>query len=113
MRRSTRRRQLRRLDQALFGLDGDTRALTAGVRRKIAAETLGVSLKTFLRKHEEPMRSTDRPSRSSCSAPSSDSARGAIELAAAHPVESGMAVHWIERFQAYYRTLVADLRPRR
>ena len=99
---------------ALFGLDGNTRALTAGVRRSMAADILGVSLKTFLRKHEGPMiNQVARLILALCT--EQQQREGRIRLAAAHPVESSLAVHWIERFEAYYRlwtpiyALAADL----
>lgn len=88
--------------RALVGLDGDTRTLTAGVRRGIAAQNLGISLKTFLRKHEDPMlNQTARQILVLCA--EQQLRDGRDRLAAAHPVESGMATHWVERFQAYYR----------
>jgi len=88
--------------QALLGLTPDTRVLTAGVRRSMAAAALGCGLSTFLRKHEEPMLrqvarqivvlSTEQQMRD-----------GREQLVARHPVESKIALHWIEMFQAYYR----------
>lgn len=100
--------------QALFGLDGDTRTLTSGVRRGIAADRLGVSIRTFRRNHEDPMlNQVARQILVLCAEQQQREGRG--RLAAAHPVESGIALHWIERFEAYYQlwtpiyALAADL----
>ena len=100
--------------RALIGLDDDTRTLTAGVRRSIAAQCLGVSLKTLLRRHEEQLlNQTARQILVLCA--DQRQRDGRDRLAAEHPVESGMAFHWLERFQAYYRLwspiygLAADL----
>jgi len=88
--------------QALFGLDGDTRTVTAGVRREIAAERLGVAVRTFRRKHEDPM--LDQVAHQVLVLCSEQGQReGRDEMAAEHPVESGMAALWVERFEAYYR----------
>jgi hypothetical protein len=98
----------------LFGLEADTRAVTAGVRRERAAQALGCSVRTLRRRHEAAMLEqvatqilvllNERRLR-----------EGGRRLAAKHPVESEMAAHWVEMFQAYYRTwtpiygLAADL----
>lgn len=100
--------------RALFGLDGDTRTLTAGVRRGTAAKEIGVSLKTFLRKHEsDALNQIGRQILVLCAEQRQREERD--RMAAAHPAESAMAVQWIDRFQAYYRLwspiygLAADL----
>ena len=86
----------------LIGLDADTRALTAGVRRINAAEALGCSEKTFRTKHEPAM--LNDLARSILVLCAEQRLRdGREQLAARHPVESQIAVQWIERFEAYYR----------
>jgi hypothetical protein len=88
--------------RALFGLDPETRVLTAGVRRNTAAEALGCSQKTFLRKHENAML-LQVAGQILVLCAEQHMRDGRTRLAAQHPVESGIAVHWIERFEAYYR----------
>lgn len=98
----------------LFGLNPDSRTLTAGVRRAQAAEALGVSLKTLLRKHEGPMlEQVAAQILTLCTEQRLLDAREQLEPTP--PVESGLALHWIEMFQAYFRlwtpiyALAADL----
>jgi hypothetical protein len=86
---------------ALYGLDGDGRSLTSGVRRQNAADRLGVSIRTFLRKEDAMLNQIARQMLVLCS--DQQQRDGRHRLAAAHPVESGMAAQWIERFEAYYR----------
>jgi hypothetical protein len=86
----------------LFGLDGHTRTLTGGVRRANAAEKLGISERTFRRKHEEPMlREVARMILVLCNERRLHDGRD--RLSARHPVESDIAIQWIELFRAYYR----------
>lgn len=86
----------------LFGLDGDTRMLTGGVRRTNAAMKLGCAERTFRRKHEEPMlREVARMILVLCN--ERRMRDGRERLAAKHPVESDIAIQWIELFRAYYR----------
>jgi hypothetical protein len=86
----------------LFGLDADSRALTAGVRRINASKALGCSEKTFRTKHEGAM--LNDLARSVLVLCAEQRLRhGREQLAARHPVESQIAVQWIERFEAYYR----------
>jgi hypothetical protein len=86
----------------LFGLDADSRALTAGVRRINASKALGCSEKTFRTKHEGAM--LNDLARSILVLCAEQRLRdGREQLAARHPVESQIAVQWIERFEAYYR----------
>lgn len=86
----------------LFGLDADSRVLTAGVRRINAAKALGCSEKTFRTKHEPAM--LNDLARSILVLCAEQRMRdGRERLAARHPVESQIAVEWIERFEAYYR----------
>ena len=88
--------------QTLFGLDGDTRTTTGGVRRDLAAKRLGVGVRTFRRTHEGPMlEQIAQQIGVLCAEQRQREGRG--EMAAEHPVVSGMAVHWIDRFEAYYR----------
>ena len=86
----------------LFGLDANTRALTAGVRRINAAAALGCSEKTFRSKHEGSM--LNDLARSILVLCAEQRLRdGREQLVAKHPAESQIAVQWIERFEAYYR----------
>jgi hypothetical protein len=98
----------------LLGLTPDTKTLTAGVRRMRAAEMLGVSLSTLLRKHERPMlEQVAAQILTLCTEQRLVAARE--QLQPRPPFESGLALHWIEMFQAYYRlwtpvyALAADL----
>jgi hypothetical protein len=86
----------------LFGLDPDTRTLTAGVRRVRAAKALGVSEKTFRSKHENPMLN-DVARRMLVLCNERRMRDGHERLSAKHPVESDIATQWIELFRAYYR----------
>lgn len=86
----------------LFGLDQETFALTGGVRRTKAAEAMGCSVKTFLRKHEKPMlHQIATQILILCTEQGVRDTREQLE--GHHPADSGMALHWIEMFQAYYR----------
>lgn len=87
--------------RTLLGLDGDTRALTSGVRRTMAAKQLGVGDRTYRRKHEDDaLNQTARQIRTLCT---EQRQREELDQRAEHPVESGIAAQWVERFQSYYR----------
>jgi hypothetical protein len=98
----------------LLGLTPDTKTLTAGLRRVRAAEALGVSLSTLLRKHERPiLEQVAAQILTLCTEQRLITVRE--QLQPRPPFESGLALHWIEMFQAYYRlwtpiyALAADL----
>lgn len=86
----------------LFGLGEGTRDLTAGVRRTLAAERLGVSVTTFRKKRETPLlEDIATQVLTLCSEQHARDAHNRRERTS--PVESTMAVKWLERFEAYYR----------
>lgn len=86
----------------LLGLDQEGRTLTAGVRRVRASEALGCSLKTFLRKHEKPMLAQIATQiLVLCTEQQMRDTRQQLE--GRHPADSGIALHWVEMFQAYHR----------
>lgn len=87
---------------ALLGLDAGTRGLNSRERRELAAEAFERKYETF-RKNQEPLLFEQLTTQILilCSEQHARDTRSAAERR--HPADSAMALHWIERFQAYYR----------
>lgn len=87
---------------ALFGLDQGGRTLTAGFRRGRAAGLLGISVTTLRKKHEKEMLGQVAAQLMAMTA-EQRMRDGRLQPGERHPADSAIALHWIERFQAYYR----------
>ncbi len=86
----------------LFGLTPETAILTAGVRRRWAADKLGISFRTLTRSREhEILDQLTQQILRHCTEQTLRDSR--VRMQTRKPAESGLALHWIEMFQAYYR----------
>jgi hypothetical protein len=86
----------------LFGLTPETAILTAGVRRRWTAEKLGISFRTLTRSREhEILDQLTQQILRHCTEQSLRDSRDRMQTRT--PAESGLALHWVEMFQAYYR----------
>lgn len=86
----------------LLGLDPDTFDLAPNLLREEAADIYGVSLARFRRDPQREVLMTVAESiLEQCLAHRARLARLAMEQR--HPADTRLAVHWLERFEAYFR----------
>jgi hypothetical protein len=92
-----------------FGLVQGTKLWIATERRKAAAKAQGVSTERFRKGYEGLLiEQVAEGILASCHERTMREAR--VKLERRHPADSRLAVHWVERFEAYYRVWTAAWR---